>query len=69
VLGENSWANLLAPLQVALIQFGSVQSIPAGDMCFKIALNFVDSLPNMVEPAVGGLYYSPKKHFDHRSNG
>jgi len=60
VLGENSWANLLAPLQVALIQFGSIQAIPANDICFKIALNFLDSLPNMVEASVGGLYYSPK---------
>jgi len=60
ILGENSWANILGPLQVALITFGTVQAIPPDDLCFKIALNFVDSLPNMVEPTSGGLWYSPK---------
>jgi len=43
-----------------LIKFGTIQAIPVDDMAFKIALNFLQSLPNMVEPSVGGLYYSPK---------
>lgn len=75
VLGENAWANLLAPLQVALSKFGvstgfsrfwsllflgTIQAIPADDMAFKIAINFVQSLPTMVNSQTGGLYYSPK---------
>jgi len=43
-----------------LINFGTIQAIPVDDMAFKIAVNFLESLPIMVEPSVGGLYYSPK---------
>lgn len=60
VLGENSWSNLISPLQVSLVAFGSLQAIPADDLAFKIAIPFVQSLPAMVNPQVGGLYYSPK---------
>jgi len=60
VLGENSWANLIGPLQVALIQFGNINAIPLDDISFKIAGNFLQSLPIMVEPSTGGLYYAPK---------
>jgi len=60
VLGENAWSNILAPLQVATIAFGSINAIPADDMAFKLALNFVQSLSSMVEAQTGGIYYSPK---------
>eukprot|EP01126_Amoeba_proteus_P024943 TRINITY_DN2499_c0_g2_i1.p1 TRINITY_DN2499_c0_g2~~TRINITY_DN2499_c0_g2_i1.p1 ORF type:complete len:558 (+),score=100.70 TRINITY_DN2499_c0_g2_i1:147-1676(+) len=60
VLGENAWANLISPLQVALIKFGSIQAIPNDDIAIQTALNFVQSLPSMVEPTSGGLFYAPK---------
>jgi len=45
---------------VALLKFGTVQAIPQDDLCFKIAANFLQSLPIMVEPTTQGLFYSPK---------
>jgi len=60
VLGENAWANIIGPLQVAYLKYGGIASIPVDDMSLQLALNFLKSLPAMVEPTSQGLYYSPK---------
>jgi hypothetical protein len=59
VLGENSWAMLTGPLQVAYQKFGSVTAIPDTDISITLALNFLPSLTKMLSPN-GGIYYSPK---------
>jgi len=61
ILGENSWAFLIAPLQTAYIKYGTVAAIPNDDISITMALSFLVSLPRMVSP-VGGVYYSPKNN-------
>jgi len=59
VLGENSWAFLLAPLQVAAIKFGSAVAIPNNDLSINMAVSFIPSLVKM-KSTIGGVYYAPK---------
>jgi len=65
ILGENSWSNLIAPLQIAYINYGlSVENIPSDDISITMGLNLVASLPSMIVPNVGAVYYSPKNTLD-----
>jgi len=59
VLGENSWANLIGPLQVAYLKYGGVTNIPSNDISIQLALNFLQSVYTMTSP-IGGVFYSPK---------
>jgi len=58
VLGENSWSNLIAPLQVAWIKYGSVINIPANDLSITMALSFLPGLVKTIMP-IGAVAYSP----------
>jgi len=59
ILGENSWAGLVAPLQLAYAKFGSVSAIPDNDIGIQMAIDFLPSLDSMLTP-VGAVYYSPR---------
>jgi len=59
VLGENSWAFLIGPLQVAYIKWGSVAAIPSNDLSIQMAINFLPSLVKQLSP-IGAVYYAPK---------
>eukprot|EP01123_Difflugia_compressa_P000736 TRINITY_DN10854_c0_g1_i1.p1 TRINITY_DN10854_c0_g1~~TRINITY_DN10854_c0_g1_i1.p1 ORF type:complete len:531 (-),score=76.73 TRINITY_DN10854_c0_g1_i1:21-1613(-) len=61
ILGENAWAFLIGPLQVAFIKYGSATSIPDTDISITMGINFLASLPRMVT-SVGGVSYSPKNN-------
>eukprot|EP01130_Rhizamoeba_saxonica_P011434 TRINITY_DN4753_c0_g1_i1.p1 TRINITY_DN4753_c0_g1~~TRINITY_DN4753_c0_g1_i1.p1 ORF type:complete len:547 (-),score=121.50 TRINITY_DN4753_c0_g1_i1:35-1675(-) len=63
VLGENSWANLIGPLQTAYIQYGSAKGIPQSSTYLIIAINFVKSLEKMMIPSVKASYYAPHNTF------
>jgi len=58
VLGENSWANLIAPLQAAYLKYGTIEAIPPNDFSILMALNFIPALVKM-KSTVGGIHYSP----------
>jgi len=58
VLGENAWAFLIAPLQVAFIKYGSVANIPPNDLSLSMALNILPSFVKMCRPN-GGVAFSP----------
>jgi len=60
VLGENSWAGLLGPLQVAIIKYDTVQNIPNDHISILMAIKFLTSLEKMFIQGVGGVYYAPK---------
>jgi len=60
VLGENSWANLLAPLQVAIIKYETVPAIPADHISILMSRKFLKALEKMFIQGVGGVYYAPK---------
>jgi len=57
VLGENSWARLIGPLQSAYLRYGSIQNIPKEEIF--ISLDYIPSLQKMLIPSVGAIYYSP----------
>jgi len=59
VLGENAWANIIGPIQVAHIRYGGADKIPDNDLSISLATSFVRSLPQMKVPQIGGLFYSP----------
>jgi len=59
ILGENAWAFLTGPLQVAYIKYGSITAIPATDISITGALNFLPSLTKMMT-SIGAVSYSPK---------
>jgi len=58
VLGENAWANLLAPLQVAFMKYKSVKGIPSSDLAVSMALKILPTLAKL-ETTMGALYYAP----------
>lgn len=68
VLGENAWSNILAPLQIARIRYGSARNIPDNDYSLTLAINFVKTLPRMKVPGVGGFFYSPKNTLENNSS-
>jgi hypothetical protein len=59
ILGENAWAYLTGPLQVAYLKYGSVTAIPNNDMSITLGLNFLPSVTKMIT-SVGAVSYSPK---------
>lgn len=59
VLGENSWASLLAPMQVAYLKYGSTKAIPDSDISIRMALTYLPSLMKMMT-SVGAVGYAPK---------
>jgi len=61
VLGENSWAFLIAPLQVSYFKYGKdINAIPATDLGLNMALGFIHSLIKMTTPEpIGGVGYAP----------
>jgi len=60
VLGENSWAYIIGPLQVAFRKYGGAQQIPNGDISIQLALSMLPSIQAQFVPSVGGVYYAPK---------
>lgn len=63
ILGENSWANLIGPMQVALQKFGSIAAIPNDDISIQIAIDFLPSLRKqyyVLGPGYGAVAYAPK---------
>jgi len=61
VLGENSWAHLLSPLQVAYEKFGTVAAIPSNDLSITMAINYVPSIVKMLSP-IGAVFLCSKKY-------
>jgi len=60
ILGENAWANLIGPLQVAFRKYGSVAAIPADDISLKLALAFMPSLDSQYFPSIGAVAFAPR---------
>jgi len=54
--------QLLGPLQVAAVKYGTATAIPNNDISLKMALSILPSLKKMLS-SVGGVYYSPKNVF------
>jgi len=67
VLGENSWANLIGPLQVAFIKYGAINRIPQTALELAFAMDFLPSLQKMFIPKVHAFYYAP--HNTYSSDG
>jgi len=57
ILGENSWARLIGPLQMGYLSSGSVQNIPRRIVDFSV--QFLRSLQLMQIPELGAIYYAP----------
>jgi len=65
VTGENSWANLIGPLQVAYLQAaGNVNNIPDASSAFFLALNFIPAVEKMLIVNYGAIYYAPRNTWD-----
>jgi hypothetical protein len=63
VLGENSWAQLIAPLQVAFIKYGTISAIPSDDFSIALALRLLPSLKKSLT-CIGGVSYAPYNTFN-----
>eukprot|EP01102_Stenamoeba_stenopodia_P012547 TRINITY_DN397_c0_g1_i1.p1 TRINITY_DN397_c0_g1~~TRINITY_DN397_c0_g1_i1.p1 ORF type:complete len:536 (-),score=132.58 TRINITY_DN397_c0_g1_i1:167-1774(-) len=59
ILGENSWANLLGPLNLATILAGSVNQIPANSPAYTLLQDYLPSLQQMFIPSINAIYYAP----------
>ena len=57
VSGENSWAAILGPLQVAHVRYGS--DIPLGSDEVKLAASILPAVELLQSPT-GGIYYAPE---------
>eukprot|EP01128_Nolandella_sp_AFSM9_P011987 TRINITY_DN8868_c0_g1_i1.p1 TRINITY_DN8868_c0_g1~~TRINITY_DN8868_c0_g1_i1.p1 ORF type:complete len:554 (+),score=122.11 TRINITY_DN8868_c0_g1_i1:35-1663(+) len=58
VLGENSWARLIGPLQSAYLKVGKDMSKFPDDV-IRFALNYLPSLKQMLIPEIGAVLYTP----------
>ena len=58
ITGENAWAFLIGPLQVAHLNYGKGAAIPFDDLALQNAL---DVLPTFaaLQSAVGAVFYAP----------
>jgi len=65
VLGENSWANLIGPLQTAFIRYGGVNRIPQSSTELSFAMDFLPSLQKMFIPRIHAYYYAPHNTYSH----
>ncbi|HXV18679.1 MAG TPA: GNAT family N-acetyltransferase, partial [Candidatus Omnitrophota bacterium] len=63
VTGENAWAAILGPLQVAALKYGT-QKIPYNAQEVKLALSILPAVEAMQSP-IGGVYYAPHGTFGH----
>jgi len=63
VLGENAWANLISPLQVAYLKSGG--NIPQTSIELSFALDFVLSLEKMYIPKIRAVYYAPHNTYSY----
>jgi len=68
VLGENSWAMLLGPMQVAYMKYGSVAAIPNNHLSIQLALDFIPSLLKQRKNTLGAILYAPKNTFSGSSD-
>ena len=57
ILGENSWAAFIGPLQVAYAKYEEKKKIPIDCIEVKLALNMLPALIAMQSP-IGALYHS-----------
>jgi hypothetical protein len=65
VTGENSWASLIGPLQVAYIKANKIiDNIPDSDSAFELALEFVPAVEAMLIVTNGAIYYAPRNTWD-----
>lgn len=65
VLGENAWANLIGPLQVAYLAAGkTVNGIPDNSGAFTLALSFIAAVEKMSIAKYGAVYYAPRNTYD-----
>jgi len=65
VTGENSWASLIGPLQVAYIKANNrIDNIPDNDPAFELAFEFVPAVEAMLIVTNGGVYYAPRNTWD-----
>jgi hypothetical protein len=65
VTGENAWANVIGPLQVAYIKAGkNVDNIPDDSQAFTLALNFIPAIEMMLIVNHGAIYYAPRNTWD-----
>lgn len=56
IMGENAWAAMIGPLQVAYYKYG--QNIPLKSDEVKLAVSILPALRNMQSP-IGAVYHSP----------
>eukprot|EP01063_Lacrimia_lanifica_P022057 TRINITY_DN29768_c0_g1_i1.p2 TRINITY_DN29768_c0_g1~~TRINITY_DN29768_c0_g1_i1.p2 ORF type:complete len:538 (+),score=218.56 TRINITY_DN29768_c0_g1_i1:56-1669(+) len=60
VLGENSWASLISPMQVAYhVADGNLDAIPDDGAELKLATQFLTALEVMKVGDTGAFYYTP----------
>jgi len=69
VTGENAWANLLGPLQVAYLNAkGNVNQISDDSVELTLATNIIPAIQAMVIPDIGSgatpVFYAPYNTFD-----
>jgi len=65
VTGENSWASLIGPLQVAYLKAGSyISNIPDDSSAFTLAFNFIPAVEKMLVAGYGSVYYAPRNTWD-----
>jgi hypothetical protein len=65
VTGENSWASLIGPLQVAYLKAGkNVNNIPDDSPGLTLALNILPALKKMLVVERGAIYYAPRNTWD-----
>ena len=60
ILGENAWAQMIGPAQVAMIRANyNPNAIPADDPVFKLGIPFLQALSVMKVGNTGAFYYTP----------
>jgi len=65
VTGENSWACLIGPLQLAYFQAeGDVNLIPDMGSSMQLALDYLPALKVMQIASIGAIYYAPYNTWD-----
>lgn len=64
ILGENAWAQLLGPANMAMIHYNNDPTqVPASDPLFKLGIPFLSALEKMKVGNTGAFYYTPKNTF------
>ena len=60
ILGENAWANMIGPAQVAMVRAGyDANAVPDTDPMFVLGIPFLKALATMKVGDTGAFYYTP----------